>query len=276
MLASFSLRSSLIVNVTMPAIVKVTTNQVNTTASANMDSTLFGHDSDWWSGAMLLSLLLAFVVAGLVAAATAGVIVVQKREAIAAKAELERYKSAADGKIADARREGIDAGKKATDAELKAAQANERAAGLEKEAALAQLETEKIKAVVAWRTLEPKAAASLESALAAHPGSVNLRWTDGDPEAMFLAIQFDQLLNKAHWKVAAGASKLGGMLPFGIHVPQESSTDGKVLRAALSAAQIPFTAVPWPPSTGGLEFNTSRIDGAPELYIGSRHPPSLQ
>ncbi|MGD0142954.1 MAG: hypothetical protein ABSC92_07335 [Rhizomicrobium sp.] len=67
---------------TIPATTKVTINQVNTTASANMDSNLFGHDSDWWSGAMLLSLLLAFVVAGLVAAATAGVIFVQKRESV--------------------------------------------------------------------------------------------------------------------------------------------------------------------------------------------------
>jgi hypothetical protein len=247
---------------------------VDITKSANMDSTLFGHNSDWWSGAMLLSLVLAFLVAGLVAAATGGLIVVQKREAIAAEAELNRYKSTADGKIADARTEGIEAGKKATDAELKAAQANERAAGLEKDAATARLEAEKIKAVVAWRTIPPPLATMLEGMLAAHPGSVNIRWTDGDPEALFLGIQLAQLFEKAHWKVGAGSSKLAGGILFGIHVPEDASADGKYLRHVLTTAQVPYSAAASPP-TNSIEFEVSRVEGAPTLYVGSRAPQTF-
>lgn len=56
-----------------------------TTTMANMDSSvLLGHGSDWWSVAMLASLGLAAVVAAIVAGTTAGLIVVQKREALVA------------------------------------------------------------------------------------------------------------------------------------------------------------------------------------------------
>jgi hypothetical protein len=76
---------------------------------------------------MLLALGLAALVAFLVAIATAGVVVTTKREATAAEEELRKYKLTADGKIADAKKEGIEAGKTASDALLKAAE-------LEKEA----------------------------------------------------------------------------------------------------------------------------------------------
>lgn len=56
---------------------------------------------------------------------------------------------------------------------------SERTVGLEKEAADAQLETERLKQVVAWRSIPPGNASELGKVLVAKPGSVNLRYTDG-------------------------------------------------------------------------------------------------
>src|SRR6266478_4464256 len=81
---------------------------------------------------------------------------------------------------ADAKAEGF---------RLDIVKANENTAKLAHEAAAAKLETEKLKQVVAWRVIPPEAIAELEKVLSRKPGSVNLRYTDGDPEALFLAIQ---------------------------------------------------------------------------------------
>ena len=75
------------------------------------------------------------------------------------KLDFDKYKLTVEGQVADAKKEGIEAGKLAGNAVLKAAE-------LEKEAATARLQTEQIKAVVAWRTLPPASAAELEKALA--------------------------------------------------------------------------------------------------------------
>src|SRR4051812_47641078 len=65
---------------------------------------------------------------------------------------------------------------------------HENAAKFEKEAAVARLETEKLKAVVAWRTLSAEQNDAMEKVLAQKPGTVKLLWTDGDPESFFFAI----------------------------------------------------------------------------------------
>lgn len=253
---------------------KNATDHAQTTEAANMDSALLGHGSDWWSGAMIGSLGLAAFVAVLVVAATAGLVIVQKREAVSAKAELERYKSTADGKIAEAKTLGIKAGSDSAAARTESAQANARASDFENQAAQARLEAEKIKQAVAWRTIPEDVTRSLISELSAHKGSVNLRWTNGDPEAMFVAIEFSQILGKAGWKIGSGASTMR-LLPFGIHIPNDDSADGKALRAAFEKVHIQFSAEPWPSNAFGLEFAVERIPNAPELYIGSRPPPAL-
>lgn len=150
------------------------------------------------------------------------------------------------------------------------AQANERAADSEKEAANARLDTEKLKAVVAWRTLSEAQATEFGKVLAAKPGSVNLRWTDGDPEALFFAIQISQILQRAHWQVAPGAFKPANRILFGIVLPPEAGSDTQILREAFTAAKIGVSLVPFPQD--GASFNVSTIPGAPFLMIGSRLP----
>jgi len=151
-----------------------------------------------------------------------------------------------------------------------AAKANERARGLEKEAAAARLETEKLKAVVAWRTLSESQATAFEKTLATKPGSVNLRWTDGDPEALFFAIQISQILQRAHWQVAPGAFKPANRIAFGIVLPPDAGNDTQTLREAFAVAKIGVSFVPFP--NQGASFNVSIIKGAPFLMIGSRLP----
>ena len=147
-------------------------------------------DVSWWANWILVGALMvgvaatyAIVVSGNIKEANL------KRELKEKDDALETYKLTVDGKVADAKREGIEAGKTAGDALV-------RAAGLEKEAATARLETEKLKQVVAWRTLSPDVRAKLDKVLASKPASVNLRYMDGDPEAMYLGVQMTEVLTE--------------------------------------------------------------------------------
>lgn len=199
----------------------------------------------------------------IVGISTYTVIRLQKAEAKDANDAFELYKLGVAAQVADAKKEGIEAGKTAGDAMV-------RAAELEKEAANARLETEKIKKVVAWRIIPPEDTSKLEQVLTAKPGSVNLRYTDGDPEALFLAIQISRILTKANWKIAPGAVKPPNAIVFGIDLPDANSVDAQTLREAFSAAKIPFSINALP--VGGSGFSISTIAGAPILMVGSKLP----
>jgi hypothetical protein len=134
--------------------------------------------------------------------------------------------------------------------ERETSKANVRAAGLEKEAANARLETEKLKAVVAWRTISATQNGEMERVLSAKPGSVNLRWMDGDPEALFFAIQISQVLQRAHWSVAPTSFKPANGIMFGFVLPPVAGDDAQTLREALTTAKLPFSAVPFFHKTG--------------------------
>ena len=145
-----------------------------------------------------------------------------------------------------------------------------KTSSLDAESAKSRLETEKLKAVVAWRTISAAQNTELEKVLSEGHGSVNLRWTDGDPEALFLAIQISQVLQKAKWQVAAGSFKPANRILFGLILPPDAGKDADTLRQAFSAAHLSFSSVPVPQD--GASFNVSTIAGAPILMIGSRLP----
>lgn len=212
---------------------------------ANTIIRFWGHDVDWWNGAMLVALSFAAFAAFAVVMAFMGVNVSQKQQSAADQEALAKYK--ADSGV--------------------------RTATLEKEAADARLETERLKHLVAWRTISPETASKLEKVLIAKPGNVNLRYTDGDPEALFFAIEFNNILSKANWHVAPGPLKLANVIVFGIGLPDAAGDDAITLRSALSTAEISFSTDPEPQH--GLDFSTCRIADAPMLMIGSRPPPEL-
>lgn len=175
-----------------------------------------------------------------------------------------------DVRISDNERETKTAIAESDVAKADAAKANVLAAELEKAAADARLETEKLKSVVAWRTISLENQAAIEKVLSAKPGSVNLRWQDGDPEALFLAIQISSVLGRAAWQVAPGSFKPANSILFGIVLPPVSGADADALREALMAGHVSFSSIPV--SQDGASFNVSNIGGAPFLMIGSRLP----
>jgi hypothetical protein len=162
----------------------------------------------------------------------------------------------------------------AATARERAGKLEERAAGLEHDAAQARLETERLKGVVAWRAIPADVAEKLRSALSIRHGYVNLRYTDGDPESLFFAIQISRVLANAGWQVAPGALKPTNVLIFGIRLPDGNGDDANALRKAFHDANIPFStdAVP----QDGNAFSIAKILGAPILFIGLRTPPVLQ
>ena len=224
---------------------------------------MFGLGVDSWNNIIVVFLAIAAVAAIVVGASTFAVIRLQKVEAKNAHDAFELYKLSVASQVADAKKEGIEAGKAAGNALV-------RAAELEKEAANARLETEKIKKVVAWRMVPPESVIKLEQVLSAKPGSVNLRYMDGDPEALFLAIQISQLLSKANWQVASGSFKPSNAIIFGVILPNADSIDAQTLRKAFSEANISFSTDAVPQS--GVSFSVSTISGAPTLMIGSKMP----
>jgi len=164
----------------------------------------------------------------------------------------------------------IESAEKIASAEAQSASANEKAAASEKEAAIARLEAERIKGVVAWRSVAVEGAGRMEKVLSAKPGSVNLRYTDGDPEALYLAIQLEHILVKSHWKIGVGAVKPANGIVFGINLPEADNPDRQTLGEALLAAKISFGSQPMLPIAIG--FGMSNIPDAPILMIGSRAP----
>jgi hypothetical protein len=238
----------------------------NTAFSKWVRRMLFGLSLHSWEQLMLVALGGAALAAVFIVVTSTAVVVLTRAAADQTKREFDVYRLTVEGQVADARKEGIEAGKTAGNALV-------RAAELEKEAANARLQTEQIKAVVAWRTIPPVAASELERILVERPGSVNLRYMDGDPEALFLAIQISQILGKANWQIAPGAVKPANAIVFGIVLPDATGADAQKLREAFSRAQVPFSSDPMP--SEGAAFNISTIDGAPTLMIGSRTPPQL-
>jgi len=224
---------------------------------------MWGLSLDSWNNIIVGFLSLGAFAAVVVGVATYVAFQLQKQETREANDALERYKIGVAVQVEDAKKEGIEAGKAAGDALV-------RAAALEKEAADARLATERLKAQLSWRTLSKETGEKLETELSKHPGRVNLRYTDGDPEALFLAIQLSQALGKAQWAIAPGAIKLANAISFGISLPDADSDDAKSLRAAFAAANIPFSTEQLPPMGAG--FSISTIGGAPTLMVGSKSP----
>jgi hypothetical protein len=239
-----------------------TVHTENTTLSKKVYR-MFGFNVDTWEKLLEIFLAVGVIAGAIVGIATYSVNRLQKAENEETKHAFELYKLGVASQVAEAKTEGIKAGEAAGNALVRAAES-------EKEAANAQLETEKIKSVVAWRVIPPENSAQLEKSLSAKPGSVNLRYTDGDPEALYLAIQISHILSKANWQIAPGAVKPSNAILFGISLPDASGIDAQTLRNAFSAAKVEFSTDALPPS--GVSFSISTINGAPTLMIGSKTP----
>ena len=161
--------------------------------------------------------------------------------------ELARYKEQAHEQVAKA--ETL-----AKQAQEGAALANERAKTLELEAQNAKLETERLKAKFAWRTLSQTQHQLLLSNLLQKTGTVTVAHVANDPESMYLAIQLANIFGEAKWTVGFQSLTLAAAISFGISVPKSTSADSAVIEEALSRAGVTFGTSPIPPTimmTGG-------------------------
>ena len=125
-------------------------------------STLFlGHNGEFWDFWLIVSAFAAVAVAAAIGFTTAGSLVSHKREARAAEDALAMYK--------------LETGKKI-------AEANE---GAEK----ARLEQERLKQLVAWRTISPENMKVLVAELAKGSGEIDLAFTPSDPKSEYFAFR---------------------------------------------------------------------------------------
>jgi hypothetical protein len=135
----------------------------------------------------------------------------------------------------------------AAQANERAGKANERAASLEKDAAQARLEQEKLKQLLAWRTLSEAETASLSAALKNVSVSVSrwvsLQFVRNDSESLYLAQQITRILEDAGWKVTWHACTWVNDPMVGLHIPGENDVT-LALRGAFSAAKIDFSSDP--------------------------------
>jgi hypothetical protein len=215
-------------------------------------SRMLGLNLHAWEILMVFSLVV-------VAVAAVFVVVLTRKEASELKREYDTYKLTVDAKVAEAKEEGIKAGKAAGDALARAAVLEKEAARLTKEAEEAKLETERLKAQVAWRHLAPDQQKNIVDDLAGKSFAIHFDYSQNDPEAM----QFSEDLLKAirdagvvaytHPLVAPPAPP--GVIVFGT----ENDPAYQGLKSALERANVQFKLAP--------------RNGPARLSIGSKLAP---
>lgn len=227
---------------------------------------MLGMTVDQWNSWMIGFLIVAAVAGAGSIVSQVVITKLQKAEALQAARELDLYKAGVAEKVADARKEGVEAGRAASDAML-------RAASLEKEAAFARRETERLKSAVTWRIIPTEMATKLTDSLKGSAGRVNLRYYVGDPEALYFVVQFSEIFKRAGWQIGAGAVNPGNGIFFGIAISDSKTPSGVSLQQAFNSAQLPFVEAEIPYGGG---FNMMTLQDAPTLMIGSREPALMQ
>jgi hypothetical protein len=155
-------------------------------------------------------------------------------------------------------------------AQANAATANEGAARANEEAAKAKLETETIKARLAWRTLTPDQIQNLKEHLDGQPSSVTLAYTANDPESLFLAIQMSQAFEARGWTIRPQSRSYGSRIIFEISIPGPENSATMRVRSAFSAVGIPYRTAAVPPPD--MMFGPTEASEV-TVMIGSKPPP---
>jgi hypothetical protein len=153
---------------------------------------------------------------------------------------------------------------KVTAANLSADEARERAAN-------AELETAKVKAAAAWRTLSGPVAQSLTQFLSFRTGKVTIQYVANDPEALYFTVQLSDIFEAAHWTVSTMSMSMPGMLVMGLYVPESSPVDTPTIRSSFAMVGLGFSAAALP-DPGVLISTGSKIENAAIVFVGSKPP----
>lgn len=155
-----------------------------------------------------------------------------------------------------------EASARAAQADAHAAAANERAARLETEAAQARVEQERLKAIVAWRTITPEQHAILVQALTGLSITVWVTSVRDDPEARMFRDALDQTL-----KSAGATTKffVGYEIAVGLTIsPTPVGPERDALITAFIRAGLPLSA-----KAGDRVGPPNEL----ELTVGTKPPP---
>jgi hypothetical protein len=176
--------------------------------------------------------------------------------------QLERYKMDAHERVSQA--EAV-----ARQAQEASSLANERAKALELETEKAKLETERLKAKLAWRILTQPQHQMLLASLSQHTGAATIAHVANDPESLYLAIQIANIFSEANWTIGFQSLTLSGAISFGISVPNSKSEDALLIESALQSASIPFGKNIIPPTvmmtgSGGISEDSA------VLFVGTK------
>jgi hypothetical protein len=141
------------------------------------------------------------------------------------------------------------------------AEANARAAEANASAAKARLETERLRAQVAWRRLSPEQGDRLSAALASKVSQLHLEFLQGDPEATQFA---DDFLSALCMVPSIKIYRLGVVtpdFPRGVVIKGENGAERTALESALKEAGISF------------EVENVKHGWPVRLLVGSKPPP---
>jgi hypothetical protein len=187
---------------------------------------MFGYNSDWWNTVVLIALAVAAFAAAATVFATYAVITTQKREADENAQQFERYKLSVEGKVADAK-----------------------------------LETERLRAQVAWRRISPEQHIGLAQVLSIHGFAMYFEYSQSDPEAtQFAEDIYKSLTSISGMTVYPPHPLVLPPAPPGLTVLGTDGSEKTALESALTSAGIPFTV-------------SAATSGAPRLSVGSKPSP---
>ncbi len=219
-----------------------------------------------WENLMLLSLGVAALAAVFVIVSTYAVVQLQRKEATDAKSDLDRYKLTVEGQVADAKKEGIEAGKTAGNAMV-------RAASLEKQAQELRAANLELEARIRPRRISGEKSTEMSAILSQIPGiPIAIVSRIFDPEGKDFADDLDIVFKNAKWnpvrllnwtrsdKGVFIATLAGTLLPPEIE---------KVLAAALGAADMEHKII----TVSGSDVGTVSPNFEPNvlyLLIGAR------
>jgi hypothetical protein len=179
------------------------TANTNNTAPSRKVRRMLGLDLHSWEQLMLLSLGLAGLIALAVFITTASVVILTRHESAETKREYATYKLTVDGKVADAKSEGIKAGRDAGNALLRAAELEKQAEQLRKDtaeanarAAEAKLELERFKQP---RTLTIEQQDRISSKLRPFAGQEFILSVAPHPESFDFLLILESIVTKAGW-----------------------------------------------------------------------------
>jgi hypothetical protein len=178
--------------------------------------------------------------------------------------------------------------------------ADVRIAEAEKGAAEARLETEKLRAQLAWRELTHEQTARLISELSVMPGSIVIEWVDGDAEALRFSNQFRYVFTEAKWTVGTRCFRGGSLVVTGLllSLPPPTTVDStpeearlKIIGAwerdkipeanslrdslkAIIGIEIGFSVGDWSRHWSQSSQSVLPPEPAIKLFIGAKPPPA--